>query len=42
MRRITALTIAATLTLAACGDSGRRLNPLRWKLQAELRKPCLF
>lgn len=30
MRRITALTIAATLTLAACGDSGSRLNPLRW------------
>ena len=30
MRRITALTIAATLTLAACGDGGLRLNPLRW------------
>lgn len=31
MRRITALTIAATLTLAACGDTrGSGLNPFRW------------
>lgn len=31
MRRITALTIAATLTLSACGGEGiGRLNPFRW------------
>lgn len=30
-RRITALTIAATLTLSACGDGGGSgLNPFRW------------
>ena len=30
-RRITALTIAATLTLSACGDSASSgLNPMRW------------
>lgn len=30
MRSITALTIVATLTLAACGDRGVSLNPFRW------------